>query len=164
MLNTEALCKGKGLASNPENKVNMLNMISLHSTLLDMGIISCIFNPVVLCLGWGNRLEVEQWNREEREHTLQSNKPHTLGLADCGHVYVFVIMYTAVHSSITTEWTANCFCEITQANKHNSSFLCKGHFHYTSTDLIFALTGVFHNEEPSKQSIFLLSSAGCCSG
>lgn len=48
MLNTEAICKGEGLANNSENNVNVLNMISLHSTLLDMGIISCIFNPVVL--------------------------------------------------------------------------------------------------------------------
>lgn len=36
MLNTEALCKCVGLANNSENKVNVLNMISPYSTLLDM--------------------------------------------------------------------------------------------------------------------------------
>lgn len=47
MLNTEAPRTHEGPANNSENKVNVLNMISLHSTLLDMKIMSCIFNPVV---------------------------------------------------------------------------------------------------------------------
>lgn len=109
-------------------KVHVHNMMSHHSILLDMGIISCIFNPVVQCSDRENRLDVEQ--RGESKHWTVI-KPHRLGgLRDCESAFTCLPWSTAVYVMFklvlqTEILVVSVNQTLTQADKHNCTGILK---------------------------------------